>query len=211
MSNDLQTISSTDMSEQEQKLLAQYMEGGLVGISKVSDSDVYQAFNLYMSGKGYEEIAGIVKIPIEKVLLLAKKHDWFKKKINHLEKLHKKIGDRTAQAQIESASFLTDYIAYIHRKLGSNINQFLAGDLEAGGVSPKELEKYFKAVETLKLMMSESPPVNPPTNVVINTQGGPVSVGDPINAAIEVKSRPFQKIAEEKRAKKAAPKDPTKK
>ena len=206
MSNDVQTIPATDMTEKEQKALQTYMMSGVPGMYHVSDTDIYAWFNLYMAGKGYEEIAEQCKVGIDKVLFIAKKHEWLNKKMNHLDRIHRKIGDRNIQTLLESAAFLTDYIAYIHRKLGKNINLFLAGDLTVPGVSTAELEKYFKAVEALK-SLTPKPPEEKTPNVTINTGGGHVTMGDPIAAAIEIKSRPFKTLAETKRAKKAPPKE----
>jgi len=207
MSN-LPAVAQTDMNEVEQTALTTFVEAGLPGISRVSDSDVYSWFNLYMSGKSYGEIAILQNSQVEKVLFIAKKYDWFNKKISHLTNVHSKIQQRLQQSQLESASFLSDYIAYIHKKLGGNINRFLAGDLDAAqGVTQKDLDKYFKAIEQLGKLMPQNPstPAAGPGSTVVVNNGGTVNVGDPVAAAKEVKNlRPFKQIAAEKRAAKAS-------
>jgi hypothetical protein len=205
MSN-LPAVINTDMSEEEQSLLTVYKERGLPGIARVSDSDVYAWFNYYMSGKSYSEIADQFGADLDKVLMIATKYDWFNKKSKHLENIHRKIGEKTQQAALESAAFLTDYVQFIHKKLGKNINRFLAGDIDAAmGVSHKDLEKYFKAIESLRDLMPSkprdpAPPAQPPVTININSPAA--TVDKP--TTIEVAKRPLREIAEAKRAKAAS-------
>jgi hypothetical protein len=196
----------TDMSEHEQRLLAEFVEQGLPGIARVSDSDVYKWFNLYMSGKGYAEIADLANAKLPVVLFIGKKYAWFERKFKHLENLHARVANRVAQVQLESTSFLVDYIAYIHKKLGTKLNDFLAGDTSAAdGISGKELDKYFKSVEALKALQPQDPNKNPPSGAtIINNHGGTVNVDPKTGSSdIEVKARPLGGIADAKRAKQA--------
>jgi len=145
----------TDMTEAELKRVERYRKQGLPGIGRANESTMFQMFNLYLSGKTYDEISHITKEKKDVVLFLAHKLDWFGKKIEYLSSLNKNITSKVAKTKLEGVNFVTNLMNFFHKYYGKKINEYLMKDDDklVEELPLKPLDKYFKAAEALDKLM----------------------------------------------------------
>lgn len=172
----LVTKGSTDLTLVQSEELQKFVEAGLPGISKVTETVMFQWFNLYISGKNYNEIAEVCNSELVHVLYIANKFNWFEKKMSHYNNIMTKLDDRVQATRLESAEFIMDVITFIHKKHGARITEFLRTNNQEllKGISLSELDKYFKSIDALGKVLAE-PPKMP---VVPSTPGVHIHLGD---------------------------------
>lgn len=143
-----------DMTLDERSKLQEYVEAGIPGISKVSEEEILQAYNLYMTGRSYEEIAQKMGISLNKILFLSNKFDWHDKRSRYIENILSKVGNKMQSVKVEGLSFLLDLTSFFHKHQGSAIEDFLkTNDPDAAKkVDLKSLDKYFKTIDALSKM-----------------------------------------------------------
>lgn len=196
-----------DMTIEEREKLAAYIEAGIPGISKVSEDQIMQAFNLYMSGRGYEEIARSLGITLKQVLFLSNKYGWFEKKSKHLEALMNKVGNKMRSAKIEGMSFILDLLTFYHRNQGASIEEFLkTNDPEAAKkVDLRNLSNYFKTVDALH-KMANTPDMwreadkiaqNPSPAVNVNLNFGDATIEKSADGSVSIKGNDSSTILRE--------------
>ncbi len=196
-----------DMTIDERERLHKYVEAGIPGISKVSEEQIIQAFNLYMSGRGYEEISKSLGVSYTKILFLANKYNWFDKKSKHLEALMSKVGDKMRSAKIEGMSFILDLLSFYHKSQGSAVEDFLkTNDPEAAKkVDLKNLSTYFKTVDALH-KMANTPDMwreadrlaqNPSPAVNVNLNFGDATIEKSADGSVSIKGNDSSTILRE--------------
>lgn len=172
----LGTKNSTDLTLVHSEDLQKFIEAGLPGISKVTESSMFQWFNLYISGKNYNEIAEICNSELVHILYIANKFNWFEKKMSHYNNIMTKLDSRVQATRLESAEFIMDVITFIHKKHGAKITEFLRTNNQEllKGISLSELDKYFKSIDALSKVLVE-PPKMP---AIPNAPGVHIHLGD---------------------------------
>jgi len=196
-----------DMSEAQEQVLSAYVEAGLPSISKITESDVFQWFNLYMSGRNYSEIASQSGTELCKVLYIANKYKWYDKKSRHYESLMDKVDQKLSTIKGESISFLIDMMSFVHKYYGQDIAEYLkTNDREAAKkVDFKNIDKYFKTIDALSKMLENPDKLirdvkavqNPSVNVNLNLGDAKISKND--DGSVLIESNPLKQIAELKR------------
>lgn len=150
-------VPTTDLSEQDLINVNRYVEEGLMGIGSIPESKMVKIMDLYLTGKTYRQISGIVGVKKTIVMYLSHKFGWFATKNEYLHELDLRMKDRIIESKIVNQDFLLQLTHMWQTKIGSKINKFLAtGDSTyADEIDPKEIGQYLKTVEVLHKLSSE--------------------------------------------------------
>lgn len=157
-----------DMNEEEKLLVREYRKKGMPDLSSAKPSDVFQWFELYMSGKTYHEISNISQVRKDLVLYMAYKSKWFEKKTKHYEDLMANMVDKTTSAKIQSADTIVTIINALGQFYNKKFNKYLAqkDDNIVDKIDTKLLSQYYKAMETLdKILYKPDDKKQPMVNI----------------------------------------------
>jgi hypothetical protein len=141
-----------DMTKAEKDVVQSYITNGCPGLMKIQQGDAYKTFELYMSGKTYQEIAAITKISKDLVLYLAYRSKWMEHRFKHYENISLSILDKVRQVKLDAADNLTTIIAAHGKYLAQRYNQFLATNDASimEGTDNKIVSQYYKSIELLE-------------------------------------------------------------
>jgi hypothetical protein len=200
-----QIIKPSDMTLLNKQALDAFVTEGLPGIARATESSVFQWFNLYLAGKTYDQIADICSADVRHILYIANKFGWFEKKMSHYNGILTKLDQRVQASKLESAEFVLDVIAFIHKKHGTKITEYIrTGDTELlKSIHLGELDKYFKSIDALGKLLSK-PPEMPaiPTQPGVHIHLGDSKIERKEDGSIEITSTSSLKdIANQKRLK----------
>jgi hypothetical protein len=149
---DLAERPTTDIVGKDEETLQQYMEAGMPDIGVVDEAQLTRMYDLYLHGKSYNAISGVMRIPKPVVLYLSHKLKWFENREQHFRELEVHIHKRVLEAKVLSQDFLLTMLHSMHKKMGSRLNRYLASDNEefSNQINLKELDRYLKIVEMLQ-------------------------------------------------------------
>lgn len=161
-----------DMTKEEKDSLRAFINNGCPGLLKVQQSDIFQWFQLYMSGKTYAEIATITKSKKDLIMYIAYKSTWMEKRLKHYEDISLNILDKIKQTKLDSANNLVTIVKSLGKYCEQKHNRFLTTNNaeEIEEIDHKIVSQYFKAIELLDKIMSEDaggdrPIQNPLVNI----------------------------------------------
>lgn len=160
-----------DMTLEEHELLNTFIDNGCVGIQKVSESDIFQWFKLYMSGQTYSEIAIATKKKKEFILFMSYKQSWMQKKMSHFDSLVLNMEEKLKQTKLESANTVSTIVTALGKYYEEQFVKFLkTGDKDIiDGVDTKMLSQYYKSIDALdKLMGSASESAEKKSSPLVN-------------------------------------------
>lgn len=209
MSKELSEIKKyqADMSSLQDEVLSAYVDAGLPSISKITESDIFQWFNLYMAGRNYAEIASQCNTELCKVLYIANKHKWYEKKSKHYESIMDKVDQKLSTIKGESIGFLVDMMSFVHKYYGQDITEYLkTNDRDAAKkIDFKNIDKYFKTIDALSKMLENPDKLirdvkiaqNPAVSVNLNVGDAKISKNE--DGSVLIESNPLKQIAELKR------------
>ena len=201
----------TDMTPDELSILREYKEAGLPGVARITQENIFEWFQLYMSGRTYSEISSKCDAPIERVLFIADRNKWFEKKHKHFENIMNRISSRLDQSKLEGIAFMFDLMSFVHKHHGSQIEEYLrTGDPKiAANINMKSLDKYFKTIEALnKLLANPDEAVRQRQAMGININIGPHATIEKKDGTIEISANPtLAELAQLKRQKEQQKKD----
>ena len=153
----LENGKTTDIAPTELKLLEDFKEAGLPGITSLGDVFMAKSLDLYLSGKTYHEIAKTLSTKKEIVLYLAQKFDWYNTKIQQLEILDAGLKERILHAKLTNQDFLLQIQQFYLTKIGRHMTRYMAtGDEDiARKVSEKDIDRLYKAIDLLDRLTTE--------------------------------------------------------
>jgi hypothetical protein len=141
----------SDFSESEIQSLKNFVSKGCPGISKVDEVKIFQWFELYMSGKTYDEISTINGDKKDLILYISDKQKWFSKKISYYNDLTSHAQEKIAIAKITAISSITSGITAMSKFHEEIFNKYLktndASVLEQ--LDPKMFAAFMKILESL--------------------------------------------------------------
>ena len=199
MSNIELKAPSDDMTAEERESLKNYMDNGMPGLTRVQESDIFQWFKLYMSGKTYNEIAESTKTKKDLILYMSYKQDWVGKRHEHYNELLQNMIHKMSQAKLQSVNTITKMISALAKYYGDMFDQFLKNNDKSviEGIDTKMLSQYYKSMEVLEKLVT--PPKTRPDdgdesrpNININMGSGTVKQID--DKTLEVDDNTAEKI-----------------
>ena len=154
---DLETINN-DMTDKEKEALVEYVKNGRPGLMKVSDTDVFNWFSLYMSGKTYVEIAEITNTKKNLVLYMSNKSGWYTKRMEHYQDLADNYIEKIRRTKLDSVNTINTSIAALGKYYGDKFNKFLSTNDKTiiEDMDTKMLAQYYKAIESLEKIIGNS-------------------------------------------------------
>lgn len=143
---------TTDIVGKDQDDLAKYMEEGMPGLGNLEDGDVKKMFELYLAGKTYRQISGIMRSPKPLVLYLSHKLKWFDNRQEYLMELENTNLPRIIEAKLMSQEFLLNMVQMWHKKIGARMSRYMTTDDEkhSNSINLKEIELYLKTLDRLQ-------------------------------------------------------------
>lgn len=144
--------ATTDISDEDFKKVQKYIEDGLPGIDKIDENKLHRIIDLYLSGSTYWQISNYTDVKRVAILYLSSKHNWYLAKREYLSELDRQMKARVIDAKLVSQDFLLQLTQMFEKRIGQQISKYLAtGDsAHADEINLKEIDKYIKAVETLR-------------------------------------------------------------
>jgi hypothetical protein len=177
-----------DFSQEEGQALQEFVKNGCPGITKVSEDKTFEWFRLYMSGKGYGEIATISGSKKELVLYFSHKLKWHEKKMSYYSDISATLFKKTADVKLESASTIASMVSALNQYFGDKFINYLKtkNSKHIEGIDTKMLAQYYKSLEMLEKLMgansntpqSPSVNINVGSNATIEEKNGTVTVTD---------------------------------
>ena len=145
-----------DMTKEEKEVVLAFITHGCPGLLKVQQSDIFQYFQLYMSGKTYAEIAVITKAPKDLIMYLAYKSKWLEHRFKHYENISLNILDKVQQVKLDTANNLITIIKALGKYCELKYNKFLTtNDVSAiEGIDTKITTQYYKSIELLDKILN---------------------------------------------------------
>jgi len=159
MENELEPIEMPeDFSLDERQALEDFVNNGSPGIAKISESDIFQWFKLYMAGQTYSEIAIATKKKKQYILFMAKRQDWLQKKMYHFDDLLANMEEKLKQTKLESANTVSTIVSALGKHFGDQFLQFLTTNDASviDNVDTKMLSQYYKSIEALDKLMGKA-------------------------------------------------------
>jgi hypothetical protein len=145
------TRPETDLTEQEQNQVDEFINQGCPDVASVDDSHIHYWYELYLYGKNYGEIAKIVKTSKTLVLYHAQKLNWYGKKLSHYKDLFAEINQKVSNVKLDSVKVMTDLLTRYNREFTNKLNNFFASNItnDKNKIDMKDLISYLKIVDTL--------------------------------------------------------------
>lgn len=148
----------TDFTDQELEDLEKWKKGGRKGITALSEADIFQCFNLYMSGKTYKEIADTTNKRLECILYVSEKSKWYGKKMAHYDSIAMNLEEKLMKTKLDSVNTITNVIAALGKYYNSKFDRFLSTNDPTliEDIDTKLLAQYYKALESLPKIIGSS-------------------------------------------------------
>ncbi len=147
-----------DFSTEDIQALEAFNLAGRPNVARISETEIFSWFNLYMSGRTYQEIAKETKADINHVLFIADKYVWAEKKDTHFANIMARIQTKMDTVKLEGVSFLYDLLSFTHALYSEDIIEFIKtkDKAVAARVDLKIVDKYTKIVDAIN-KLTESP------------------------------------------------------
>jgi hypothetical protein len=116
-------------------------------------------FSLFLQGYGSKEIHDLnPSFPLGMIVHARVKYGWDLERENHLKELMGRVKEKVLLTQLESAHYLTDVLAAIHKLNGDKIKKFLqTGDpAELKDLSIGTLQNYAKTFELISKLTGQN-------------------------------------------------------
>ena len=152
------TKIENDMTDDEKVSLADYISKGKPGFSSVLESDIFNWFTLYMSGKTYGEIAEISNKKKDLVLYMSAKSEWYNKRLAHYQDLSENMLEKLKRTKLDSIDTLNNSISALGKYCNGKFNKFLSTNDKniIEQMDFKIFAQYCKSVESLEKLMGEA-------------------------------------------------------
>lgn len=173
-------IYSEDMNPQEKAELHEFKKSGCPGILKISETQIKQWFELYMSGKTYEEIAKYTRYKKKFILYISNKFKWYDKRLNYYQNISGHLLNKIHDTKVKSADTITGIINSLSKYFDQKINKYLTTNDPTimENLNNKALFAYYRSIEVLdKIIENTKPRANKDgksPSVNININGGKV-------------------------------------
>ncbi len=151
-------VEEKDFTADDLLAIQKYKDTGLRNILKYQEVDVFNFFELYMSGKTYAEIAKISKAPHQVVLYLSDKLRWYEKRTQYYEELSRHIIQKQQQTQLTNMNTMNTIQQALAKFYSDQFNKYLAtGDKRfIEKIDTKLVTQYYKTIELTQKLFTQS-------------------------------------------------------
>lgn len=145
----MQIPSTHDFTPSDLQVLRAYLDQGLPASDQIDAAKSEVAFNLYLFGKPYSEVARLLSIKKELILYASCKGGWFKIKQDYLSELEERLPARIAEAKAQSKELVLQLFQYFNATLVKQMGVPSAGGGEYSEVDFKSLDRLLKIVDAI--------------------------------------------------------------
>lgn len=158
MENKRITRGSGDFSPEEVSSLRSYKNNGCPAIHRYVESDFFQWFELYMSGKTYTEISKITNTKKDLILYTSDIGNWHDKRMQYYSDLSDNMLQKCNDSKIETLNTVTTMVTALNQYFGSKFDKFLKTKDESiiETLDTKLLSQYYKATEAVDKIIGGS-------------------------------------------------------
>jgi hypothetical protein len=188
MTKELSTISRDDLNAEETASLANYIENGCPGLTKIEDAQVFKWFELYMAGKTYSEIAVITKSKKDLIVYISYKSKWLEKRTEYFTSIAENMTTKITNIRTESINTVATIVSSMNKYFGKKFDSYLStnDDTVIENIDSKLLEKYYKSLEILeKVVNPTAKDPSKPSSVNININSA-ASVNQSSDSSLDV-------------------------
>ena len=141
-----------DLNEEELAQVQEYKNNGLPMISKVTESDIFKWFELYMSGKQYNDIVEITNCEKVQLLYIAYRQDWCEKRQNYYNNIINGLSTKLTNLKLGSIDTVTTIVAALNKYYGNKFNRYLATNDNSiiDSLDTKLLSYFYKSIEAIE-------------------------------------------------------------
>ena len=147
-----------DFSTEELESLKDYRKNNMPGLTRMTESDASQYFELYMAGKTYSEIAKITSTKKDLILYVSDRCNWHNKKMQYYSDLSDNMLQKCNESKIETLNTVTTMVTALNRYFGDKFDRFLK-DKDVTiieNIDTKLLAQYYKATEAMDKILGGS-------------------------------------------------------
>lgn len=153
---ELTTNYSHDFSPEQLKSLSDYKKNGCPGLVKTNETEAFQWFELYMSGKTYVEISKETNSKLDLILYFSEKGRWHEKRMTYYSELNDKILHKCMASRLEAVDTMSTMISALNKYYSGKFNKFLKNKdndvIER--LDTKMLSQYHKVIESVEKIMT---------------------------------------------------------
>jgi hypothetical protein len=153
---------TTDIVGKDADDLKVFKEAGMPDIGSASQEDTMRMFELYLSGKSYGQISGIMRTKREIVLYLSERYVWYDKRREQDRDLEAHMKNRIFKVGLRSQDVMIQFLENCNRKFMRMLNSQAAGNNDAANqINLKEYETYLKTQALLQKSIEAPTPKGP--------------------------------------------------
>lgn len=147
---------SFDFTPEERESLENYKKNGCPGLLKTNESDAFQWFSLYMSGKTYKEIAKISNAKRDLILYFSEKGTWHEKRMDHYSSMSDAVLHKAMASKLEALDTMSTMVSALNKYYGGKFNNFLKNNDNSiiDNMDTKMLSQYHKVMESIDKILS---------------------------------------------------------
>ena len=147
-----------DFNVEEVESLKNYKKNNMPGLMRMTESDAFQFFELYMAGKTYAEIATITNTKKDLILYVSDRCNWHSKKMQYYSDLSDNMLQKCNESKIQTLNTVTTMVTALNKYFGDKFDRFLK-DKDVSiieSIDPKLLAQYYKATEAMDKILGGS-------------------------------------------------------
>lgn len=182
-------LPQNDFTMKDLETIEKFKEAGMLGLHTLKDTDVERCMALYMDGKSYRQIAGVLKIKKDVILFLAHKFKWWELRKEYLDELQATLRDKVMESKLQSQEFLLELVLAYQKKISKNVHQYLRTDNQefADRIDQKDITTICKVMELLHRLSAENfANPNDKSLVSLNGMGEGVNITRTGNNSVEI-------------------------
>jgi len=167
MENKQLNHTSFDFSQEERESLDNYKSNGCPSLLKTSESDAFQWFELYMSGKTYLEIATLTNSKRDVILYFSEKCAWHEKRMAHYSDMSDAVVAKCMASKLEALDTMTTMVSALNKYYGGKFNKYLKNkdDSIIEEIDTKMLSQYYKVMDSIDKIINPKNPEEPNSGV----------------------------------------------
>jgi hypothetical protein len=149
-------VKDEAFTEDQLQAIQDFKKNGCPGLSKINDVKVFKWFELYMTGKGFSEIAEASGDKHDLIMYMAYRLKWHERRMEYYKDMVVTMADKLAKTKIETIDTVSTMVMSLNKYYKNKFNKFLmSGDTEIIEVlDTKLLTQYYKSIESLQKLLN---------------------------------------------------------